>query len=743
MLKYEFNLQGLSCAGCADTIERELSGISGLSNVTVDFIDKELILYVKEDGFSVDVLEFVQNLIRKIEPNIKVVLSSKKDNNVRFRDSLLNSLTAPDTLLAIIGIIVVLTGILQTNDIIKITCFIGGYLLIGWQIIFGALRRLFTRFLFNEYLLMTIATLGAIYIGEYLEAVAVMLFYQIGKFLETKMIDYSQKSISELISLNPEYVNLQKNDNTVVRANPAKVSIGDTILIKPGERVPLDCTVVEGSSEIDNSLITGESLPLFVEKGSRILSGAINLHSVFKAVVNEKFENSAISRIIEIVKNAKNKKTQTERFISRFARIYTPVIIILAFFIAAIPPLIFNNAVFSEWFYRALIFLVISCPCALVVSVPLSFFSGLAVLIKNGVLIKGGVHIENLAKTGTVIVDKTGTLTTGKMRVSDIIPAKDVDSETVLRYAYIAESHSNHPLARAVNMEYHQLAHKSGLSHYSLSLPKINSVKEIAGKGLIVNTSEGIITLGSPSFLHERGISFLYNGDNKYAVIAVALEDKFLGFIEFFDTLRKAVTEMISQLKKLRVNTIMLTGDKKDVAADIAKQAGIDSYYYGLQPEDKVNIVYNYNKEEECLSRESYPGKENHNNTNDGLKLKSKGKILFIGDGINDAPAMSAADVGIAMGGVGSAISIEAADIVLQNDEIDKLPQIIAISKKTLNKAKENIVLALGIKAMFLILGAFGLVTIWGAVFADVGVTILAVLNALQLLKYRKQLPSK
>lgn len=718
MLKFSYTLQGLNCAGCAATIEQELSSIESITGITVDFIDKELTFYLKNPINAVPVRDEVIRIIKKIEPNVKLIISEDRVKGNRFRDSIVSSLYSWETLTIITGILVVLTGMFVKNDTWEPILFICGYLLIGWQILYGALSRLFSRYLFNEHLLMTIATIGALTIGEYIEAIAVMLFYQVGKFLENKMVDYSQKSINELLAISPEYANLE-TEGKVIRTEPGRIKTGEIIVVKPGERVPLDCTVIEGSSEIDKSFITGESLPASVNKGSKILSGSINLHSVFRAKVDKVFEDSTISRIIEIIKRAKNKKTNTERFINKFAKVYTPIVISLAFLIAMVPPLLLPDTSFTVWLYRALIFLVISCPCALVISVPLSFFAGLAVLVKRGILIKGAIHIESLAGTKTVFLDKTGTITTGRVKVANVIPVTGFNEADVLRYAYLAESHSNHPLALAVNAKYHQLQckHASINSHHQQTFPQTDNVREIAGKGLIASTSEGRIVAGSIPFLKEYGIDVTYDGQERYAVMAVALNNSYIGLIEFSDTVRSSIKDMIAKLRKKKIDVIMLTGDKQDVADDIATATGVNKYYAELKPEEKMNIV------------------------NDSKKNNSaKGKTVFIGDGINDAPAMSTADIGIAMGGIGSAVSIEAADVVLQTDEIDKLADVINISEKTLKKAKQNIAFALGIKALFLLLGAGGMVTIWGAVFADVGVTVLAVLNSLQLLKYRNNI---
>ncbi len=714
MKKYVFILKNLTCAGCAAEIERELRTIDGIAGLTLDFLGRELILFVNKQSLEKEILQLVSKVVKKIEPEVEVVLSSHREKEYRFRDSIYASFKTREMLINTAGVIIFIAALFNIIPEVRIIAYLASYLIIGHKVIKGALRKLFSRYLFNEHLLMTVATLGAIFIGEYAEAIAVMLFYQIGRYFESKIVEYSQHSINEIQRLKPQYANLIQGDQAV-KALPEQVKKGELILIKPGERVPLDGMIVEGVSEINNAFLTGETIPETVGKGDTVSAGAVNMHGTFTIRVEKEYEKSTISRIIELIRSAKSRKTKTERFISRFAAIYTPVILVLALLIATVPPFIIKTGTFETWFYRALIFLVISCPCALVVSVPLSFFAGLAVLIRNGVLMKGGIFLENLAKTRVVILDKTGTLTRGKIELAHLCPAKDISEETLLEYAYLAESRSNHPVAIAVASEYHSrlAGHKSMDNRTAASL----SYQEIPGKGVIAADNELTVIAGSPSFLAGEGIKFPFeetkNGRKKM-MIGVARNREFLGTIEFTDTIRERIPEMISRIKNFGVARIlMLTGDREEIAAETSASLGIKEYHANLLPEEKLQFI-------------------------ERIKKESAGKVLYIGDGINDAPAMALADTGIAMGGIGSSAAIESSDIVLQTDEIDKLANIFKISHKTLNNAKQNIVLALGIKFCFLILGVFGLMTIWGAVFADVGVTVLAVMNSLRLLYYRK-----
>ena len=714
MKKYLLLLKNLTCAGCAAEIERELRAIDWIAGLSLDFLGRELTLFINRQIEEAELLSLINKIVKKIEPEVEVVLISGKEKEYRFRDSIADSFKTKEFLFSTSGFLLFIIAFFDFVPELRLMIYLVSYLIIGRDVIKGALRKLLSRYLFNEHFLMTVATLGAILIGEYAEAVAVMLFYQIGRFFESKIVEYSQHSIDELQRLKPEYANLIK-ENQTLKVLPEQVKIGDLIIVKPGERIPLDGIITEGTSSVNNSLITGESFPEAVGIGYKVNAGAVNLHSSLTVKVQSHYESSTISRIIELVRSAKSRKTRTERFITRFAAIYTPVVLALALLIALIPPFILSIGSFEAWFYRALIFLVISCPCALVISVPLSFFAGLAVLVRNGVLVKGGLFIENLAKTTIVILDKTGTLTMGKVVVKRLKPVSDVDEDYLLYNAYLVERRSNHPLALAVSAEYHRRL----ANHNEFRDKDTGSLtyEEFPGKGVKVIGDGLSVVAGNLDYLMTEGVSFSERMNlewNNQTIIGVAGNGNFLGTIEFADTIRSKIPEMLNKIKSRGIKRVlMLTGDGWEIAGEIAAALGIKEFYANLLPEDKLRFM-------------------------EDLKRESKEKILFIGDGINDAPAMALADTGMAMGGIGSSAAIESSDVVLQTDEIDRLPDIIHIAQQTLNNATQNIILALSIKGAFLILGSLGLITIWGAVFADVGVTILAVMNSLRLLRYRR-----
>ncbi len=711
MQKYVFYLNGLSCAGCADIIGKELQSVESFSGVVVNFFDKELQLYTGDLTAEADILNQIRAIVKKIEPDIEVVPAFHKKVGTRFRDNIISSLRTWDMILLLIGALLFLLSFFIKPELLRLSFYLISYLLIGRQVIIGASRKLFSKYIFNEHFLMTVATFGAIALGEYAEAVAVMLFYQIGRFFEIKVVEYSQSSINEILKLRPEYANLKQADQ-VIKVSPEKVEIGQIIVIKPGERVPLDCEIISGTSSFDHSMLTGESMPITAGPKTVLPSGSVNLNNPIEAKVIRDLSHSTIAKAIDLVKMAKSKKTRTERFITRFASIYTPIVLALALLIAVLPSLLIPDASYQTWLYRSLIFLVISCPCALVISVPLSFFAGLAVLIKKGVLSKGAIYLESLAHCKTVVLDKTGTLTIGKPEIDRILPGKAGNPEDLLYYAHLAETGSNHPLAVAIVSAYHS---RSGIHNAPEQGETLNRL-EFAGKGVKVSKDNLEILAGSPAFLLEQSITIedsVLNEDDLQSVVCIAVNGDYYGMISFSDKMRAKMPLMVKKLHSLGIEkVVMLTGDAVEAAAKIAAEAGIDIFKAKMSPEDKVREM-------------------------EKLRAENQGKLIFVGDGINDAAAMALADVGIAMGGIGAAASIESADVVLQTDELEKLPSVVEIARKTLNNARQNIVLAIGIKIIFLMLGALGLITVWGAVFADVGVTVLAVLNSLRLLRLR------
>lgn len=607
-----------------------------------------------------------------------------------------------------------------------------GYLIVGGEIILKAIKNIFKGELFDEHFLMAIATIGAIAIGEYPEAVAVMLFYQVGELFQDYAVDKSKKSITELMNIRPDYANVKRNEN-ITKVNPEEVKIGEIIVVKPGEKIPLDGIVLEGKSMIDTSSLTGESLPRNVEKNDEILSGCINQNGTLSIKVTKEYGESTVHKILDLVENASNKKSKSENFITKFAKYYTPIVVILATLLAIIPPFILRLGEFTNWLYRALTFLVVSCPCALVISIPLGFFGGIGGASKKGILVKGSNYLEALANTETVIFDKTGTLTEGIFEVQKIETVKtlkqsnkiekdkkfeknnktendkdfyEIEKQELLKLVASCEKDSNHPIAMSVKKAYAEQ------NNQKIDGNKIKNINELAGKGISAIIDEKEILVGNEKLMKENSINYIESKDVG-TVLYVSINKKFAGYIVISDKIKHDSKTAISDLYKNGVNkTIMLTGDKKEVAENVSNQLGITSVFSELLPDGKVEKV------EEIIKNKS-----------------PKSKVVFVGDGINDAPVLALSDIGIAMGGLGSDAAIEAADVVIMTDEPSKVSQSIDIAKKTMKIVKENIIFAIAIKIIVLILGACGGATMWEAVFADVGVSILAIINSLRMLK--------
>ena len=607
-----------------------------------------------------------------------------------------------------------------------------GYLIVGGEIILKAIKNIFKGELFDEHFLMAVATIGAIAIGEYPEAVAVMLFYQVGELFQDYAVDKSKKSITELMNIRPDYANVKRNEN-ITKVNPEEVKIGEIIVVKPGEKIPLDGIVLEGKSMIDTSSLTGESLPRNVEKNDEILSGCINQNGTLSIKVTKEYGESTVHKILDLVENASNKKSKSENFITKFAKYYTPIVVILAILLAIVPPFILRLGEFTNWLYRALTFLVVSCPCALVISIPLGFFGGIGGASKKGILVKGSNYLEALANTETVIFDKTGTLTEGIFEVQKIETVKtlkqsnkiekdkkfeknnktendkdfyEIEKQELLKLVASCEKDSNHPIAMSVKKAYAEQ------NNQKIDGNKIKNINELAGKGISAIIDEKEILVGNEKLMKENSINYIESKDVG-TVLYVSINKKFAGYIVISDKIKHDSKTAISDLYKNGVNkTIMLTGDKKEVAENVSNQLGITSVFSELLPDGKVEKV------EEIIKNKS-----------------PKSKVVFVGDGINDAPVLALSDIGIAMGGLGSDAAIEAADVVIMTDEPSKVSQSIDIAKKTMKIVKENIIFAIAIKIIVLILGACGGATMWEAVFADVGVSILAIINSLRMLK--------
>ncbi len=577
--------------------------------------------------------------------------------------------------------------------------FILSYIIVGYEILKKALRNVFRGKIFDENFLMTVATIGAFGIGEFPEAVAVMLFYQIGELFQSYAVNKSRKSVSSLMDIRPDYANVYRN-NKEEKVSPNEVKIGETIIVKPGEKVPLDGYVIEGKTTLDTKALTGESLPREAFEGEEVLSGCININGVIKLKVTKEYGESTVSKILDLVENASSRKSKSENFITKFALVYTPLVVVIALLLAIIPPLLIESQDFSVWLYRALSFLVVSCPCALVISIPLSFFGGIGGASKMGILIKGSNYLEALSKVETMVFDKTGTLTKGVFEVQKI-KAIDISQEELLKLTAYSENYSNHPISKSIKKAYGK----------EIDENQIIKTQELPGLGISAIIDKKDVLVGNEKLMNEKNIPFSKCNDVG-TILYVAVEGKYAGYILIADKEKEDSKKTIKELKKNGIKqTVMLTGDKKSVGESVAKKLGLDKVYTELLPDGKVKKV------EELLKAKS-----------------EKGKLAFVGDGINDSPVLALADIGIAMGGLGADSAIEAADIVIMTDEPSKILKAIKLSKKTMIIVKENIVFAIFVKILILILTALGLSTMWWAVFADVGVSIIAIINALRAL---------
>ena len=580
--------------------------------------------------------------------------------------------------------------------------FVISYIIVGFEIIRKALRNIIRGKVFDENFLMSVATIGAFGIGEFPEAVAVMLFYQIGELFQSYAVDKSRKSIASLMDIRPDYANVYRNGK-VEKVNPDEVRIGETIVVKPGEKIPLDGIILEGKSTLDTKALTGESIPREVIEKNEVLSGCINLNGVIKIEVTKEYKESTVSKILDLVENASSKKSKSENFITKFAKYYTPIVVIIAAILAILPPLLISGQNFSDWIYRALSFLVVSCPCALVISIPLSFFSGIGGASKIGILIKGSNYLEALSNVEKVVFDKTGTLTKGVFEVQKV-NAVETTKDELLKMAAYSEYYSNHPISKSIKNAYGK----------EIDEKKIIKAQELSGLGISARIEEQDILIGNEKLMNENQIAFI-KCNEVGTTLYVAIERKYVGYILIADTIKEDSKKAIEDLKKNNIKqTVMLTGDRKQVGEAVSKELGLDKVYAELLPDGKVEKI------EELLKEKS-----------------EKGKLAFVGDGINDAPVLALADIGIAMGGLGADSAIEAADIVIMTDEPSKIVKAIKLSKKTMRIVKENIIFAISIKVAVLILAAFGISTMWEAVFADVGVSVIAIINALRILRVK------
>ncbi len=692
-------LNGLNCTNCANKIQKLTTEIEGVSSVNLDMVTKKLKIDLRENATGENIIKTTIGIINRLEPDVVVVNKTKGAKDEQDHDHGGN-ITRIKLFRIIISMILFASPfILKLEGTPRLLVYLTSYFIVGYDVIIRALRNIARGSAFDENFLMTLATVGAFIIGEYPEGVAVMLFYQVGDLFQGMAVNYSRRSISSLLNIRPDYANLERNGEIVI-VDPEDVHIGDYIIIKPGEKVPLDGVVIEGSSTLDTSNITGESVPRGINVGDNIISGVVNNHGLLKVQVAKEFGESTIVKILELVENASSKKAPTENFITKFARYYTPVVVFIALGIGIIPTLL--GADFREWLYKAFVFLVISCPCALVISIPLGFFGGIGGASKAGILVKGGNYLEALNDVDTIVFDKTGTITKGVFKVTDIISYGDYTKEEVLEFAAYGESFSNHPIGKSILQAYNKDIDKDYITEYS----------EVSGKGILVDIDNIPMIIGNKNFLEEHNIK-VTETQSIGTTVYIGRESSHIGTIVVSDELKENIKEDIHSLKALGIKeVIMLSGDNSSISKLVGEKAGVDKIYGDLLPQDKVSMF------EEIIG-----------------KKKSNRKTIFVGDGVNDAPVLARADVGIAMGGMGSDAAIEASDIVIMTDEIGKIGTAIKIANKTKKIVTQNIVLAIGLKLVILGLGVFGLATMWQAVFADVGVSIIAILNSIRALK--------
>ena len=722
------SIEGLDCPNCAAKVERKINTLEGIKEATVDFLGKKIIILTDEifgDKISENKLaELIQAEVDKIEDGVKVLAlkaNTKENSNSQKEED-----TGKIKKKLLIGGILFLLGIFVPKSLLipKFTIFLISYFIIGGNVLLSAFKNILNGQVFDENFLMAIATIGAFAIGEYPEGVAVMLFYQLGELFQGIAVNNSRKSIVSLMDIRPDYANI-KVEKGIKKVSPEKIKVGEIIVVKPGEKVPLDGKIVKGASTFDTSALTGESLPREAKAGDDVLSGFINKNRLIEIQVAKVFSESTVSKILYLMENAGSKKSKTENFITKFARYYTPVVVITALIVAIFPPLLIQGATFSDWIYRALIFLVVSCPCALVISIPLGFFGGIGGASRHGILIKGTNYLEVLNNLESVVMDKTGTLTKGIFKVTEVNAENNIkindfqNNKTeltkplLLKYAAHIEKFSNHPIAQSIVAEYENSASK-------VDENVVKDFEEISGFGIKVNINNHQFLAGNSKLMDLKNIKFEKNR-NLGTVIYFAADQKYIGNILISDEIKEDSEKAIKGMKENGVKEIvMLTGDNETIGKNIAKKLGIDKVFTELLPDEKVEKL-----------EEIYKSKS------------EKGKVAFVGDGINDAPVLARADLGIAMGGAGSDAAIEAADVVIMNDEPSKIVTAIKIAKKTKEIVWQNITIAFAVKIIVMILGLFGDATMWEAVFADVGVALLAVLNATRVLRYNPESSNK
>lgn len=694
MKKYKLN--NLDCASCASKIENSLSKLEEVKFVTVNFANATMTI-------DTDNLEKVKAQIKTLEPEVEVEDIDKEKTLVSVSELAENKGTIIKAVsaLALLVIGIIFEEKLHNTpfEIAEYAVYITAYLIVGWKVIASAVKNIIRGQFFDEQFLMAIATLGAFAIHQMSEAVAVMLFYVTGELFQDIAVGRSRKSIKSLLEIKPDYANL-KSGVEVIKVSPEEVKVGDIIVVKAGEKVPLDGTIIDGTSFVDTAALTGESVPRKVNVKDEVMAGMINQSGLLTIKVNKLFGESSVSRILELVENATSQKAETEKFITTFARYYTPIVVIGALLLAIVPPLLFSGQTFGDWIYRALVVLVISCPCALVISIPLGYFGGIGMASRKGILVKGSNFLDALTQVKTVVFDKTGTLTKGEFKVSEVVTSNGFSKDEILEYAAYAEANSNHPVAQSITVAYQG----------EIDIARITKTEEISGYGMKAIVDGKTILAGNDKMLHKENVEHsVCQVDG--TVVHVTIDHVYAGYIIISDSLKDDAIQAIESLKAKNIQTVMLTGDNQFAAAAFAKKLNIDKYFYELLPEDKVKHI-------ERL-----------------IKENKGGKVAFVGDGINDAPVIARADVGIAMGALGSDAAIETADVVLMTDSPSKVALAIDVAKITRNIVWQNIYFAMGIKLAFIVLGVFGIATMWEAVFGDMGVALIAIFNALRILK--------
>ncbi|MDO7344802.1 cadmium-translocating P-type ATPase [Bacillus subtilis] len=700
LVKQEYVLDGLDCSNCAQKIENGVKGIKGIDGCTVNFAASTLT--VSADGKEEQwVTNKIEKKVKSIDPHVTIRQKHKKKSaDDGYRNRMVNMLIRMAA-----AVILGAAAYLVHSGTIEFCLFLAAYLIIGGDIVIRAVKNIIRGQVFDEHFLMALATIGAFLIQQYPEGVAVMLFYQIGELFQGAAVSRSRKSISALMDIRPDYANV-KTKNGIEQVSPEDVQTGDIIVVNPGESIPLDGKVVQGSAMVDTSALTGESVPRKAAEGQEVMSGFINQNGVLHIEVTKGYQDSAVSKILDLVQNASSRKARTENFITKFAKYYTPAVVIIAVLLAFVPPLVVSGAALSDWVYRALIFLVISCPCALVVSIPLGFFGGIGAASKAGVLVKGSNYLEALNQVKYAVFDKTGTLTKGSFEVTEIKPSEGFTKDSLLEAAAYAELHSQHPIAESVRKAYGKM----------LSPDAIESYEEISGHGIFAKVNGTEILAGNKKLMEREQIEDVPD-EKAGTIVHVSVGQRYAGAIIIADEVKEDAAQAVADLKSLGIKqTAMLTGDSKQTGEAVGKQLGIDEVYAELLPQDKVAQV-------EALE----------------AKLLPNEKLIFVGDGINDTPVLARADIGAAMGGLGSDAAVETADIVLMTDQPSKIAEAIRIAKRTRRIVWQNIGFALGVKAIFLILGAFGIATMWEAVFSDVGVTLLAVANAMRVMRLKNK----